>query len=232
MADEAAENPFGDMFAEAEKQHQREQDAMRKARRKRAKQRRFLAAFVTCGCIDQAARDTGVDRDNHYRWIAQEPEYAADFQVSQQLAFELLRSQTELAAKFLVKDAFRKVIIGESRKKFTAKGLPVIDPATGKQYVEFEKSERLHIELLKRYDPEFRNSVSITQQVGVRIEERIHGDTELMDASIQPPAEAMRRAIAAAAVKQIESSGGTNGNGNGHANGNGNGNGHANHESG
>ncbi|HQU42386.1 MAG TPA: hypothetical protein PK867_06215 [Pirellulales bacterium] len=204
------ENPFGDLFAESEADRK-----AREARRKRAKQRRFLAAYASCGCINQAAREAKLSRECHYLWIARDAEYQADFRVAQENAFRFLRAKTELAADFVEQDAWRKAFQGEPRKKFTPKGRPVIDPATGKQYVEFEKSERLHIEILKKLDPAFRSSVSITQQVGVKIEQQIPADLAAMDATIPPPAEAMRRALATVALKQIEG-GGTNGNG--HAN--------------
>jgi hypothetical protein len=57
-------------------------------------------------------------------------------------------------------EARRRAVEGLVRKKFTKGGDPIMDPATGEQYVEREYSDTLLIFLLKAHAPEkFRDNV-------------------------------------------------------------------------
>lgn len=40
------------------------------------KQGAFLQAFAKSGCIKKAAQECGIDRDNHYQWLDEDPDYA------------------------------------------------------------------------------------------------------------------------------------------------------------
>ena len=54
-----------------------------------------------------------------------------------------------IGADRLVKEAYRRAVEGLERKKLTKGGEPIIDPATGQQYVEREYSDALLMFLLK-----------------------------------------------------------------------------------
>ncbi|HEX6937920.1 MAG TPA: hypothetical protein VF158_00810, partial [Longimicrobiales bacterium] len=60
----------------------------------------------------------------------------------------------EQAADHLEAEARRRALEGVERKQFTQRGDPIIDPATGKHYVERAYSDTLLIFLLKGARPE------------------------------------------------------------------------------
>lgn len=136
-------------------------------------QRAFLAVYERFGSVGQSARAIGINIGRHYRWIT-DSDYAQRF--------------ADAKEKFigrLEREAIRRAVNGIARKKFH-KDEPVIDPETGKQYIEYEYSDRLLEMLLKanapaKYRPvaentPAQNNVTVTTQtsvanVGIRIVE-------------------------------------------------------------
>ena len=89
-----------------------------------------------------AAKAARVNRQHTYDYRAADPIFAAEWEQA-----------LEEAADHLELEARRRAHDGLMRKKFD-KGQPVMDPATGEQYVEMEYSDTLLIFLLKGARPE------------------------------------------------------------------------------
>ncbi len=167
-------------------------------------QRAALSAYAQTGNLRLALEAAKVGRRTHYDWLRDDPEYAA--------AFERAREE---AADRLEEEAVRRAIQGVRRKRFTARGDPVIDPETKQQYEELVYSDTLLIFLLKGLRPEkFRESVTVVQTTGVQVHQ-VAGDVAAMAGTVLPPPEAVQAALRAAALRQIGHEPGGNGNGNG-----------------
>jgi len=112
----------------------------------------FLEAFRTCGTVSHACEAAGISRDSHYKWLAKDPQYAADFADAQKDAIESLEAE-----------ARRRAVQGVRRLKFHSKtGEPYIDPETGEPYYEHVYSDTLLIFLLKGAAPEkYRDNVNV-----------------------------------------------------------------------
>lgn len=186
----------------------------------RKKQREFLDAYMRHGNLLRAAGDVGLSNAQHYRWMEQDEGYRLQFSIAQDAAHEIARANAKDAIPILEAKAWHLALIGRARKRFTARGEPVIDPATGRQYVEYEEDGRILLKLLEANHPEkYRNSLQVIQQTGVQVQQ-IAGDVGAMAATIPPPAEAVQAALHAQIVRQIERGDGQpgeGGNGNGHA---------------
>lgn len=85
----------------------------------------------------------GIGRTTAYDWRADDEDFAKAWDEALEDALDKL----ELEAR-------RRAHDGLIKKKFTPKGRPVIDPATGEQYYEREYSDTLLIFLLKGGRPE------------------------------------------------------------------------------
>lgn len=107
-----------------------------------AHQTKFLAAYSALGLIGGAARAAGISRNAHYWWLANDKDYPPKFEAAQQEANESLE-----------REARRRAVEGTVRLKFY-KGKPIIDPRTGKPYVEREYSDRMLEIALKAHMPE------------------------------------------------------------------------------
>ena len=59
---------------------QAEAREVRTARTRKAKQAPFLTAFRRTGSVTGAAREAGVSRSAHYKWVEVDPEYAEQFE--------------------------------------------------------------------------------------------------------------------------------------------------------
>lgn len=59
----------------------------------RAKRAAFLAAYAETATIRYAAEAAGVDRVQHYRWLALDPEYKAAFEAAGQQAIERMERE-------------------------------------------------------------------------------------------------------------------------------------------
>ena len=101
----------------------------------------FLAAYAEAGNIARAAIAAGCTRAAHYKWL-DEADYRKQFDDAQ-----------EEAADRLEEEARRRAVEGVRRLKFHS-GEAVLDPETGKPYVEHEYSDALLIFLLKGLRPE------------------------------------------------------------------------------
>jgi hypothetical protein len=62
------------------------------------KQRGFLDAFARTASITHAARAVRIDRQQHYRWMAQSSDYAAEFQRVQQIVVDEMEDEVRLRA--------------------------------------------------------------------------------------------------------------------------------------
>ena len=107
-----------------------------------AKQVQFLAAYAILGVIGQAAKTAGCNRDSHRYWLTHDPDYPARFADAQATANEALEIECRRRAKQ-----------GVERMKFY-KGEPIIDPRSGKPYIEHEFSDRLLELALKAHLPD------------------------------------------------------------------------------
>jgi hypothetical protein len=88
------------------------------------KRQRFLDAYMIEGTVLGAARLAGVCDTSHYDWM-QSPLYKAEFK-------KTVRRAKQQRMGIALKYAFG----GFVKKKFTAKGDPIIDPETDEQYFE------------------------------------------------------------------------------------------------
>jgi transposase-like protein len=57
------------------------------------KKRLFLEAFAQAGTITQAAKSVGINRDCHYSWLSNDPEYGLAFDDAQEQAIERLEAE-------------------------------------------------------------------------------------------------------------------------------------------
>lgn len=111
----------------------------------------FLARLRASGNVTVAAEAATVDRATVYDARAADAGFA-----------EAWKAALEEAADRLEAEARRRAHDGLLRKKFTAKGEPVIDPETGEQYWEREYSDVLLMFLLKAARPEkFRDRLDL-----------------------------------------------------------------------
>ncbi len=108
----------------------------------------FLAEFRQHGLIRSACEAAAINRETYAHWLQRSSEFAAACEVAKLDAKE--RLERELT---------RRAVEGQIRKKFTAKGEPVMDPETGEQYYEREYGDSLLMFRLKRLDPEYRDRV-------------------------------------------------------------------------
>ena len=71
----------------------------------RPKQHAYLCAYVeACGVPSLAWRSTGISKSTHYRWLAEEPNYAEAFKLAQKMAVEELERIATLRAAFGTKE--------------------------------------------------------------------------------------------------------------------------------
>lgn len=103
----------------------------------------FMEAMVRTGRIIHSCTTAGISRPVFYDAIKKNPELHKAVVQAKRLHAEL--AEVELA---------RRAIEGTIRKKFDARGNPIIDPETGQQYVEREYHDTLLIFLLKALKPE------------------------------------------------------------------------------
>lgn len=107
------------------------------------KEKAFLQALRKTGNVSKACEIVKIGRRTAYEWRAESEEFA-----------ELWEQAIEAGYDLLEEEARRRAFEGLVRKKFTSKGQPVNDPATGEQYYEREYSDTLLIFLLKGGRPE------------------------------------------------------------------------------
>lgn len=169
---------------------------------KRNAQKRFLRFYVREGSIKRACEKAKISGQRHYHWLWNDAEYRQRFEIAREAVAEIVRAKRKKATELLEEEAWRRALVGLPRKRFTGKGQPIIDPATGEQYVEWEKSERILLRLLEANCPQkYRNALQVVQQTGVQVQQ-IAGDVAAMAASIPPPAEAVEAAARARIIEE------------------------------
>jgi len=62
------------------------------------RQRLFLDAYETYGTITAAGKEADVARSEHYRWLKEDPAYAAAFREAEEAAIELLETEARRRA--------------------------------------------------------------------------------------------------------------------------------------
>ena len=105
------------------------------------KQQRFLATFKVRYTVSDAARASGICRDSHYGWLNSDANYKAEFDLLKMMMQDELQGE-----------AYGRAVFGAKRAMFY-RGKPVIDPSTGKQYIERVYSDKLLILMLKALGP-------------------------------------------------------------------------------
>lgn len=103
----------------------------------------FFSALQETGVILKACEAAQVDRTTVWIRRKNDPAFASRFETS-----------LKVGALLLEAEAIRRAKDGLMRKKFTRDGTPIIDPATGEQYVEHEYSDMLLLAVLRRHFPE------------------------------------------------------------------------------
>jgi hypothetical protein len=110
------------------------------------KKRGFLAAYAKTGIIERAAKAAQVPSRTHRQWLTDEgiegDIYRAAFEDAHYLASDLME-----------KEARHRAVHGLRKYKFH-NGEPIIDPRTGEQYYEDDRSDLLLIFMLKAAMPE------------------------------------------------------------------------------
>jgi hypothetical protein len=106
------------------------------------KKRAWIAAYGKCGLVRRACKAASVSHGAYYGWLKDDPQFA-----------EAVRYAKEEFTERLEREADRRAVEGVPRLKFH-NGKPVIDPRTGKHYVEREYSDTLLIFRLKALRPE------------------------------------------------------------------------------
>jgi len=107
-----------------------------------AKQAALVAAIENGKTVSAAAALARVNPGTHYRWLRESESYRQAIDAAQQRLWDGF-----LAA------AVDRAIHGVRRLRFCG-GKPVIDPSTGKPYVEIKYDDRLLIVLLRLFRPE------------------------------------------------------------------------------
>ena len=108
---------------------------------------KFLAAYQQTGNVVAAARVAKIDRQQHYRWLDSDPDYARRFDESRRQAADILESE-----------AIRRAVSG-CKELVLHGGKPIRDPETGEYLFRHKYSDVLLIFLLKGLLPEkYRDS--------------------------------------------------------------------------
>lgn len=152
----------------------------------------FLQAFALCGSITAAAKAAKIERDMHYRWMKEDPQYPELFEDARRRAVDLLEEEAVKRARDGVFEPC--TYKGEFVFPFTVVRKPLIDPSTGEQeknavtgallfreervygkipFGIWKKSDRLLEFLLRAGKPDKfreRSSVEVTGAAGGPIE--------------------------------------------------------------
>lgn len=98
----------------------------------------FLAAICLTGNVSEAARLAGISRDTAYKAQARDRDFAAEW-----------KAADEVASDELLKEAWKRAMVGGRQYKFTKTGEAILHPETGEPYYEVVKSDGLLLALLK-----------------------------------------------------------------------------------
>jgi hypothetical protein len=110
----------------------------------------FLKAFAELGVQTDACAVACVHPSTVYRRLETDHVFAQQFKFAKREARDVIRSAV---LKLGVK--------GQLRKKFTSNGEPIMDPETGKQYVEVEHSAACLLAAARAYCPEFKDKSTL-----------------------------------------------------------------------
>lgn len=162
------------------------------------KQAEFLFAYQGLGSLTAAAKQVGIGRRQHHRWMNTCPDYVREFGVSR-----------EIALAHLEEEALRRAVRGVQSLKFykgeiikiqatTSDGRPMYYEQTRQPvmipYVEHKYSDSLLMFMMKSMDPDrFRDNNGITivngqtgdqqvdqQQLAATVT-RLHADPDYVD---------------------------------------------------
>lgn len=118
-----------------------------------ADQAAFLAAFTVHGTITAAATQIGHDRDIHYRWLREDPDYRERF-----------AGAREGFADKLEAEALRRAHDGVDRIRFSAG--KVIRREDGTPWIEKEFSDTLLLAMLKAHRRELYGDRTAVEHSG------------------------------------------------------------------
>lgn len=178
-------------------------------------QRAFLSAYSRTMRISDACRAARVKPHTTYMWRVKCPMF--------RLAF---KRAGKMAADFIEEEAINRAVNGVPRKKFF-KGEPIIDPETGRQYVEYSKSDYLMGRLLEACKPnKYRPQNQTTQNTVIVSDVPQQGKSLIDFIKEQAMGKMIQQAPQHAITEPTQSIGDDkpysgNGNGNGKYNGNG-----------
>jgi hypothetical protein len=123
---------------------------------KERKRHQFLETLALTGNVVRSCRMASLPRQTAYDWRKAIPGFA-----------EAWDDAKEMGTDALEDEAIRRAHQGLARKKFY-KGVPIIDPETGEQYVEREYSDNLLMFMLKARRPDKFKDRSEPQMSGQR----------------------------------------------------------------
>jgi hypothetical protein len=107
------------------------------------KQREMITALeLSNGNVVKACELADVASSTHYRWVDSSPEYRAALRIVERDTISRLEAEAD-----------RRALEGVARMKFH-RGQAIIDPRTGKPYLEREYSDRMLEMRLRALDPE------------------------------------------------------------------------------
>lgn len=136
----------------------------------------FLAAFVACASLTEAAKACGIDRSNHYDWLREDKAYAEAFAAARQQAGDTLKDD---AVEWVRRGIFEPLVY---QGQFQFAQRPVLDAegkptgATenyGSPLGIYRRSEGLMHRLLRAFLPdEFgdRSALELTGKDGGPVE--------------------------------------------------------------
>jgi hypothetical protein len=149
----------------------------------------FLVAVADTGKFGMACEKAGVAMST--AWEARkDPAFLAAYNEALGIATERLKDE-----------AHRRAVEGLKRLKFTAKGAPIIDPATGEQYYEHEYSDFLLGKMLAARAPEYREKLDVSGTIAHvhltldEMQQRLHAASESLPVAIDVSSEVQQSQI-------------------------------------
>lgn len=115
----------------------------------RYKKKALIAAFSVCGVLTRACEVAGADKQQHFRWMKNDPKYCAAFEEARDAAVDGL----ELEARRRALEGTKRVVLFKGKPVYVPKDLK--NPKGPKEiYVEHDYSDTLMMFLLKGQRPE------------------------------------------------------------------------------
>lgn len=176
----------------------------RKRKQKRAvnKKPAFLAAFIACGSLTEAAAAVGINRHQHYDWLKADAKYVTAFTAARPEAVQtIIDSAVTRALRGVYEpNVYQGRFCYPQEEYIVTAGSPAIEaidwkepggPVEARAEVKevravrdvpgaaplgvFRRSEMLHLALLRAWVPEFKTNVEVTGKDGgpIKSEHRI-----------------------------------------------------------